>query len=314
MDAARFCKPDVILLATDLTDLESLMPVALAIGARFGSHLVLLHVVPPGASVVLDAAEMSSPDFSAVLEFASGELQSWSERARQAGVSCHSLTLEGSVAVQILQSAAQLQADWILMGTKSQRNQGQMVLGSVTEQVLRSVHIPIMTVGPEAHLDAKQTDRKMVVLHPTSLRETSRPGAAFACQMAAAIAADLVLLHVMTPADGHAPTAGTTEITSDIERRMQALIEGTNGAPASNFTMRVVSGNPIIEVLAEAVANEAGLIVLEATESASFENLGRERLVFRVLAQAPCPVLTCFGQLQAAETAMPEGLALHELP
>ena len=80
-----------------------------------------------------------------------------------------------------------------------------MFLGSVAEQVLRSVNLPVITVGPEAHLLVENVDlsgrEQRVVLHATTLRETSRPSAALACRVAASLKARLVLLNVLPPID-----------------------------------------------------------------------------------------------------------------
>jgi nucleotide-binding universal stress UspA family protein len=76
-----------------------------------------------------------------------------------------------------------------------------MLLGSVAEQVLRSVNLPVITVGPEAHLPVQCGYEERVVLLATTLRETSRPSAALACQIADGLNAKLVLLHVLPPVD-----------------------------------------------------------------------------------------------------------------
>ena len=86
----------------------------------------------------------------------------------------------------------------MLLGTRSRSKIGKLLIGSVAEQVLRSVYLPVITVGPEAHLPVDRGEER-VVLHATTLRETSRPSAALACQIAAAQKARLVLLHVLPP-------------------------------------------------------------------------------------------------------------------
>jgi nucleotide-binding universal stress UspA family protein len=55
---------------------------------------------------------------------------------------------------------------------------------------------------------------------------------------------------------------------------------------------KIMHGDPAIEILAEAAASHASLIVLGATRRSAFESLTRDRTVYRVLAHARCPVLT----------------------
>jgi nucleotide-binding universal stress UspA family protein len=64
-----------------------------------------------------------------------------------------------------------------------------------------------------------------------------------------------------------------------------------------------VYGNPSIEILAEAAEQHASLIVLGATHGSSLENLTRDRVIYKVLAHARCPVLTLREPLvRSAET------------
>jgi nucleotide-binding universal stress UspA family protein len=166
-----------------------------------------------------------------------------------------------------------------------------LLIGSVAEQVLRSVYLPVITVGPEAHLPVASGEER-VVLHATTLRETSRPSAALACHVAAQRKAKLVLLHVLPPIETmirkHMPTG--TESKAMVELRI--LAEETGAGCCSEVEPVVLHGNPFIEILALASERRAGMIVLGATRRMAFENLARERTIYRILSHARCPVLT----------------------
>jgi nucleotide-binding universal stress UspA family protein len=166
-----------------------------------------------------------------------------------------------------------------------------LLLGSVAEQVLRSVYLPVMTVGPEAHHPVAGGDER-VVLHATTLRETSRPSAALACQVAATRNAKLLLLHVLPPIDVMRRKAMPTGLESAAMVELRILAEQTGAGCCSVVEPVVVHGNPFIEILALAAARHASLIVLGATRRLAFEHLARERTIYRVLSHARCPVLT----------------------
>ena len=51
-----FVVPDKILVATDLGDTDYLIPHAVAQARACGSALTLVHVIPPGQAVPLDAS------------------------------------------------------------------------------------------------------------------------------------------------------------------------------------------------------------------------------------------------------------------
>jgi nucleotide-binding universal stress UspA family protein len=188
-----------------------------------------------------------------------------------------------------------------------------MLIGSVAEQVLRSVYLPVITVGPEAHLPVDMDPGRVsdrVVLHATTLRETSRPSAALACQIAASQKARLVLLHVLPHLPEMEGKGLPTGMDSSAMVELRILAEQIGaGAPADQQLQEpgsvgwgagcasavepvVAYGNPSIEILALAQERQASLIVLGATRRAAFENLTRDRTIYRVLAHARCPVLT----------------------
>ena len=197
--ADRWTHPAVILVATDLSDLDRLMPFALDQARESGARLILLHAIATAQAMSVDAVGMPYYDPSA----ARGVCR---ERVAALVRSCpagkHSVRRPGArraVTQQIAAAARQFHADRILLGTRSRSRLGKMLLGSVAEQVLRSVNFPVITVGPEAHLPVLSSGEERVVLHATTLRETSRPSAALACQMAASLKAKLVLLNVLPP-------------------------------------------------------------------------------------------------------------------
>src|SRR5579862_9615082 len=188
----------VILVATDLNDLDRLMPFALREAAECNGRLILLHVLPASRGMAIDPAGMPYYDPTSALESAGVALEPWCRTARKRNIACDALVREGQAAEQISTSSRQFLADRILLGTRSRSKLSKLIIGSVAEQVLRSVNLPVITVGPEAHLPMAK-DEKFVVLHATTMRETSRPSATLACSIASAKGVKLVLLHVLPP-------------------------------------------------------------------------------------------------------------------
>jgi nucleotide-binding universal stress UspA family protein len=94
-------------------------------------------------------------------------------------------------------------------------------------------------------------------------------------------------------------------------KELRALAAETGGNCCAGIEPLVVHGNPPIEILAEASQRHVSLIVLGAAERSVFENLARDRTIYRVLAHARCPVLTLreLPVLPAAEE--PQRVATH---
>jgi nucleotide-binding universal stress UspA family protein len=302
----RWVHPAVILVATDLSDLDRLMPFALEQAAQTGARLILLHAIASSAAMSVDAVGMPYYDPSAALDFAEKGLKPWCEAAQHRNIACDGLVREGHASEQIAAAARQFKADRILLGTRSRSKLGKLLLGSVAEQVLRSVNLPVFTVGPEAHLPVQSGVEEHVVLHATTLRETSRPSAALACQMAVGMKAKLVLLNVLPPVDEMLRSGLPTGMDSAAMRELRILAAETGAGCCLEVEPVVVHGNPSIEILAEASERKASLIVLGATHRSAFENLTRDRTVYRVLAHARCPVLTLREPLATFDEATAE--------
>jgi nucleotide-binding universal stress UspA family protein len=234
-------------------------------------------------------------DVGCALDISEQMLRPWCELAVRRGIRCDALVREGRTIHQIAAALRQFQADRVLVGTRSRSKLGKMLIGSVAEQVLRSVYLPVITVGPEAHLPVDRDPDRVsdrVVLHATTLRETSRPSAALACQIAASQKARLILLHVLPHISEMERKGMPTGLKSSAMLELRILAEQTGARCCSAVEPVVAHGNPSIEILALAQERQASLIVLGATGRAAFENLTRDRTIYSILAHARCPVLT----------------------
>lgn len=305
-----WARPAVILVATDLSDLDRLAPHAFQQAAASGAHLVLLHVLPTVAAISADASGLPYYDVGGALENADKTLQSWCGMAHQRGIRCDALVREGQPTHEIGVAIRQFRADRVIVGTRSRSKLGKLLVGSVAEQVLRTVNLPVITVGPEAHLE-EPGSQESVVLLATTLRETSRPGAVLACRIAEAYNARLVLLHVLPPIDEMERKRMPTGLDSAAMQELRQLAAETAAGRDVQVEPVVAHGNPTIEILATASERHAGLIILGATQRSAFENLTRDRTVYRVLAHARCPVMTLREPQPVAPEIQTETVSAH---
>ena len=308
--------PSLILVATDLSDLDRLMPFALEQAAEAGARLILLHVLATGAVVATGAIGMPSYDPAGAHEFATNTLEPWRLLAVRRGIGCDALVRQGHPAHQIGTVIRQFRADLVLLGTRSRSRLGKLLVGSVAEHVLRSVNLPVITVGPEAHVaESAASGSGRLILHATTLKEGFRASAELACRLAASQSARLLLVHVLPPlsegartegagterarTEGFSGNAGQSGEAAGPDSTALHELNRLAGKLAKDWELRwpailthVVHGNPAIEILAKAAETRAKLIVLGATDRSAFANLTRDRTIYRVLAHARCPVLT----------------------
>jgi nucleotide-binding universal stress UspA family protein len=102
-----------------------------------------------------------------------------------------------------------------------------------------------------------------------------------------------------------------TGMDSSAMVELRILAEQTGAGCCSAVEPVVAHGNPSIEILALASERHASLVVLGATHRSAFENLTRDRTVYRVLAHARCPVLTLRESQVMPEEARTEITAAH---
>jgi nucleotide-binding universal stress UspA family protein len=307
----RWFHPAVILAATNLNDMDRLMPLALKQATNSGARLVLLHVLSTGT--IMPPLESVGLTIASEMNEATAVLKPWSEEAQHQGCSCETVIREGDIAQQISAAVREFKADLLVIGVPSRTKLGELLFGSVAEEVLRSVNLPVMTVGPEAHPLAAG-DRKPVVVHATSLRgEASRPSAALACQMAASQGAKLLLLHVLPPIENAKMMQKGLSMGPEAEvlYELRSLATEVGADCGIEVEPQVLHGSPSIEILAKASEFNASLIVLGA-HRAAFEELARKRIVYDVWAHASCPVLTLRQPAENPAEQSKEKIAFHQ--
>jgi len=309
----RVTHPEAILVATNLSDLDRLMPFAFQMAKESGARLELLHIVPLSAEFTADATGMPYYDREGALYNASSLLEPWCERARREGLHCEALVREGqSAAREIIAAVRHFKADRLVLGTRGLGKLGKLILGSVAEQVLRVVTLPVFTVGPEVHPHAENSGGRRTVLFATALGEGHRASAALACQIARHQHARLVMLHVLPPVDGKRRPETQNVLYSTILYELRHLASTVGADCCSDVEIKILYGNPAIEILAEARQLQASLIVIGAARASMFDSITRDRTVCRVLAHARCPVLTLHGSDVVPAAAEAEVAAAHQ--
>jgi nucleotide-binding universal stress UspA family protein len=88
------------------------------------------------------------------------QLASLGERLRKRGLRVHTLILEGAAASRILEAAAKVRADWILLGTHGRTGASHAFLGSVVERVVRRAPCPVLVLpNPTAPVRGRRKAR-----------------------------------------------------------------------------------------------------------------------------------------------------------
>lgn len=280
--------PEKILVATDLTDLDYLIPHAAAQGRACGAALTLMHVIPPGEALSLNARAIPCEDSAAMADEASKRLETAAAGIRDAGTPCDVLLVHGFPSEKIPQAARDLGAGRIIAGTHGRRRLRRFLLGSVAQEILRSSEVPVYTIGPHAH-EASSFGAPQRILHPVSLCEGFEESARIAFDLAQFYRADITLLHVLSEELRAQPDL--ERITEWTRSEMKRVIP-EEAELWTHARVQVEVGDIVEQVLDVSTQVSADLIVLGVTKEAGFWPIRGDDTVYRIIAQAKSPVLS----------------------
>lgn len=283
-----FVVPEKILVATDLDDLEYLMPHATAQARACGAALTLVHAIPPGEAMPLDASAIPYLDVSALRSEALEILEKAAQPLRDGGIPCDVTVTEGHPSDRITALARELQAGRILAGTHGRRNLKRFFLGSVAHDILLAADVPVCTIGPHAHA-ASSFGAPRKILHPVSLCAGYEDSARIAIELAEFYRADITLLHVLAKDTKHQQDAN--RIVEWTKSELKRLVPA-EAALWTRATVKVEIGEVVEEVLGAAAEMEADLIVLGVSKDVTFWPIRGDDTVYDIIANAKSPVLS----------------------
>jgi nucleotide-binding universal stress UspA family protein len=294
-----------ILCPTDFSDASAhAADLAVVIADWYKARIAALHVV--SAAVVLpefDLAPSGSVDEAALRALRSATAGRFTQASGK-GVGVDVVLEVGSPAALILDKAASLPADLIVMGTHGTSGFQHLLLGSVTERVLRKAVCPVLTVPPRAHATSRIPFRRL--LCAVDFSDSSIAALQFALSLAKESDATLTLLHVLewpweeppSPRlEDLPPEQGAALAEYRRYREKMALMRLEALAPDSlrashRPVARLSHGKPYVQILD--VANEEGsdLIVVGVHGRNPFDMMVFGSTTNQIVRRAACPVLT----------------------
>ncbi len=280
---------------------------AIAIARWYESTVTALRVFSaapvqafgPGP-VVLEPIVLTPIDRDQLL----ADTKAFVEKESGPGITIEAVVREGNTAAEILEQAASMKADLLVIGTHGRSGFERLVLGSVAEKVLRKASCPVMTV-PGGLPDAVPAGPVLYkrILCPVDFSESSLRALKYAISMAQEADAQLVVLHIVEhefPNTADMPTfvydAGMTvgdflkKRDEALHRRLQETVAGADEFCSVESLM--TCGKPWREVLRIAAARQSELIVMGVQGRGAADLLFFGSTTQHVVREAPCPVLT----------------------
>jgi len=135
-----------ILLATDLSPASAgATRQAFDLAGDLGSNLLIVSVIDPAVRGVPGGRVERMDQRRAERERAAQQLV---VRGRDAGVPVSFMVWEGEPGQSIVDAAAAEQVDLIVVGTHGRGTVGRLLIGSVSDYVLRNAPCPVLVVRP----------------------------------------------------------------------------------------------------------------------------------------------------------------------
>jgi nucleotide-binding universal stress UspA family protein len=284
---AAFAAPGKIVVATDLTDTEYLLPHAIAQAKASHASLILVHAVLPHESMPVETGAVPYYDPLRMDRDARLMLDSLAHDVQAQGVDCIAAVRHGFVPDIVADVVRNSGAGRLILGTHGRRGLKKFVLGSVARQLLETVDIPVCTIGPRAH--RKTAESPVIILHPVSLAGMHQTSAALSIGLAQQFGAQVILLHLIMPgpAVSRDPAAAVAAATEELERLVPDSARAHTVVQA-----KVALGTVVQEILSAAHEIQAGLIVLGVHAPAHSWLPGTEPAAYKILVSAPCPVIS----------------------
>ena len=283
MHLSSITRPKSILVATDLNDLGFLLPVAIDQAKVTGAMIWLLHVIPPDAYVSTESGAFPFTKKEKAFRDAEAVLAKVAERLKAQNLACAYEVRRWYPVDRVTEFIREHGIKRLIIGTSSRGKLGKLLLGSVAEELIRSLEIPVCTVGPHFKPTAQSNPRR--VIFATSLRHDAEKSVEFAVELAAGLAAELTVLCVLEP--DHLHDGMYAEAMSTIDGMLK-------GAKQKNLLsrIRIRYGEPAEEIVSECRALKPELLILGALPASPMAANFRSGVVYRVIAQAPCPTFT----------------------
>jgi nucleotide-binding universal stress UspA family protein len=144
-----------ILVPTDFSKhSQNALTYATAFAEKFGAELYLLHVVQDLALFIPEAVSVAPPIAPPVEQMTAAVREALDRVVRENDLGrfqVHCEVREGTPFYEIIQFAKDTGIDLIIMGTHGHTGLAHVLLGSVTEKVVRKSPCPVLTVRHPEH-------------------------------------------------------------------------------------------------------------------------------------------------------------------
>ena len=283
-----------ILCPTDFSEFSDIaFRYALSIAEHYRGKLFVQHVVEswqhPEAAFV--PAHYYVEFRSHLIRKGQEELQRFVKNHANNGIQPEPVVDQGIAADSILALAEAQEVDLIVMGTHGRRGFDRLMVGSVTERVLRKASRPVLAVHKPSRdfLSLREQDpvRLNRILFCTDFSENSRRALGHALSLTAEYNAELTLLHVLKDIPGG---SSIDETTATAMEQLDSLIPPER-LKAGRVRSMVRRGSPYEQIIQFSLETQPDIVIMAVRGHGALNLAVFGSTTYRVIQLGPCPVL-----------------------
>jgi nucleotide-binding universal stress UspA family protein len=270
---------------------------ALSLSEHYRAKLVAQHVVEiwRHPSVSFAATANLHDEYCQALRGSGREqLQEFVKKHTYNEIQSELVVNEGLAADLILSFAQERKIDLIVMGTHGLRGFDRLMLGSVTDRVMRAASCPVLAVREPPHdivaagQERHNPHRLNRILACADFSEDSGLALNYAFSAAAEYDAELTLLHVLEKV----PSAAKTEeaIAEATEQLNKLIPPERRNTP--KIKTAVCIGKPYQKIVQFAQEQQIELLTMGVRGRGALDLAVFGSTTYRVMQLGPCPVLT----------------------
>jgi nucleotide-binding universal stress UspA family protein len=278
---------------------------ALSLAEHYRAQMVVQNVIElsryPYAEYV--ASQGDYAEFCRVLHEGGKErLREFVEKQPHDEIQLELVVNEGVAADSILLIAQERKVDLIVMGTHGRRGFDRLVLGSVTDRVMRTAPCPVLAISKPPHESmahesahdstAKGEKRRHVhhlsrILFCTDFSENAERALNYAISVTREYNAELTLLHVLEEAPN--PVKAKKAIATAAEQLDKLIVSEERESLKVRTVVRI--GKPYQQIIQLAVEAQTDTVIMGVSGRGALDRAVFGSTTYRVMQLGPCPVL-----------------------
>ena len=299
-----------IICTTDFSEVSNqAVTFGIALAKELDAKLYLCHVID------LSSVAMYGEGFSDPLEqerrITNYAYEHLRELMDEQSIDWEPLTPLGHTADEIARAAEEKNADLVVSSTHGRSGLKRLVLGSVTERLMRTLPCPLFVVRrPEQDYvaDVNEDFGFHRILVGCDFSSDSALAFQYGLSLAQEFESEIHLVHVIEPAV-YKVTAELAELQdrilqADLRKKLREKLTGMVPEEVHNWctpNTTLLAGQPHEELTKYAVVQDIDLIVLGVRGHSLVETLFVGSTTDRVVRQAPCPVLSVHATTRDAK-------------